>query len=328
MPAAVVNYTSDIELAASITVDYPASLVTGNTLVLVSGRGNNSVTTAPTGFTERADASALFSSLTVWTRVIDGTESGAVTIGFDTSRQQVAYMLQVNGTFDVAAVETGGASAVAPTVTATAAGLLLSVVTSKDTTAPLTTFTAPAGMTLVDQRDDGGQQATAVASETVTSGATGTRTWGFVDGGALRAANIVLSDLVATDVTGPVVSLATIHGTGQVADIYDSADYNPATDELTVTVTATDAESAITAVEVNVDGGGWVAATFDAGDDWTYAIDVSGWATGDHTVDARATSTGGTTTVGAVTVRHNPSGIYLRAETATDSCPPAVVEIR
>ena len=130
------------------------------------------------------------------------------------------------------------------------------------------------------------------------------------------------------DVTPPSVSLVTVHGTGQVADIYDSAGYNPTTDELTVTITATDAESAVTSAEVNVDGAGWVAASFDTGNNWAYAIDVSAWATGNHTIDARATSTGGTATVGAITVRHNPSGVYLRAAVADDPCPPAVVEIR
>ena len=196
--ASVVSHSVDTELAATITVDYPSSMVVGNTLVLVSGRSNTSVSTAPSGFTEREDQSNQFCSQTVWTRVIDGSESGSATIIFSTTRQQVAYMVQVNGTYDASAATggTGDASTyVLDGVTAATAGLLLSFVTAKDTSDPLTVFTAPAGMTLGAQDDDGSQQVSAFAWEVVASGATGTRTWSLINGGSLKACNIVLSDL-------------------------------------------------------------------------------------------------------------------------------------
>ena len=195
--ASVVSHSVDTELAATITVDYPSSMVVGNTLVLVSGRSNTSVSTAPAGFTQREASAQQFATQTAWTRVIDGSESGSVTIVFSGSSQQVAYMVQVNGTYDASAITVSGSGTTYVTngVTAATAGLLLSFVTAKDTSNPLTVFTAPSGMTLGAQDDDGSQQISAFAWEVVASGATGTRTWSLINGGSLKGCNIVLSNL-------------------------------------------------------------------------------------------------------------------------------------
>jgi hypothetical protein len=66
-----------------------------------------------------------------------------------------------------------------------------------------------------------------------------------------------------------------------------------------VSGTASD-EAGVAKVEVRIDGGAWVAATGKA--NWSYAWDSAGVPNGTHTVAARATDTGGLSTVTSVGV--------------------------
>lgn len=130
---------------------------------------------------------------------------------------------------------------------------------------------------------------------------------------------------ITGDVTPPTVTISSIHGTGPVDDIYGSADYDAASDTLTLRGTAAD-ETGLDRVEVSIDGGVASVATGTA--TWSLGVDVSAWAAGTHTIRAISYDTAGNASATAeAVVWHSPDGIYGAAETAGAHLIPLTAEV-
>ena len=178
---------------SSIEVDYPATVNSGDMLILTFAERNSTIPGVPTGFTlvDSMTQSGQH-SIAVWKRVADGTETGSVTISTAASSLQMGRMHRFTGADSSEDADTVGATSrdpAHPDTTTTGTDRLAVAVTFVNDDDAASSFTGETGgdftldiddTTIVGQ--DGGlsmQTASMATSGTISGG-----TWGTPISGA------------------------------------------------------------------------------------------------------------------------------------------------
>lgn len=179
-------------LSNSATVPKPSGVAVGDLLLVVASTYGAAATTCTiTGFTTVKAASA-----NVWFhyRIADGSEGASFTLTRTgtNSAPMTGMIFRITGHDATTPVDTfagvsagTGSSAAIPSVTATAGGLLVSVLHKTNNIAP--TNTPPSGMTTYVDDSSLTNSCSSAATETVAAGATGVKTWTTTGTGSTNA---------------------------------------------------------------------------------------------------------------------------------------------
>lgn len=221
--------------SGSVSPAVPTGTASGDFLIAIQKQDSDAITggsfaamTAPAGWTLVADSSAVSTAAgiaKVWKKTATASEGASYTFAGATGSTHYVQVLCITGstnTVNVGPVWSRPAagtytSLVAPSATATAAGLQLSLWDMQGVPSSAYTITAPAGFTGVSTVDPGVYQADLVGYKTVASGATGTAT---ATGSSSTTAATTLGYLTMTmvvtaagGVTGAVTGSTTYGGT-------------------------------------------------------------------------------------------------------------------
>ena len=180
-------------LQANAVVNKPTGTASGDLLLaVVNTSAAGSTLTVPSGFTGGGQIAGT-GMWVVWNPSAGGSEPTSYTFTRSSPPSAPIYVLlmRITGHDPAAPIEAydgiWGTSSVsgallAPSVTATAATFLLSVATRSGDVAPTVTF--PAGMTSAINDTSAANSADYAATQTVSAGATGTRSWSFTGTGS------------------------------------------------------------------------------------------------------------------------------------------------
>lgn len=155
-----------------ITIPAPTGTQVGDQLLSYTATVGSDAFTPPSGWTEQADVNGV----TFETKAATGTDG--ITWGSGSTAITGTMVRVLGGTFDsIGAYSTSSATMVAPSITMSAAGLILAFFWDA-TGGSATTYSTPAGMTLLTSQSLLGPAGvtTYIFYQYVSAGATGTRT--------------------------------------------------------------------------------------------------------------------------------------------------------
>lgn len=158
---------------SALSVNYPSGLVLGAQLIMFVHAQDKTITYGTlAGWTLVADADGVG----FWTRTVDGSEPSSITFGAIATAVSGTIIQVLNGTYDVVGANSAANNtAVAPSITATGAGLLFAFFFENTGGAHSQTYTTPSGMTpLVSISTT--TLSFAIFTQIISAGATGTRT--------------------------------------------------------------------------------------------------------------------------------------------------------
>lgn len=134
--------------------------------------------------------------------------------------------------------------------------------------------------------------------------------WSYWNGDPAYYPRLEISYEGDSDTVAPTVSMNTIHNSGEFEGVHDASGYSASADTLTVSGSASDADSGVSAVEVRFDGGAWQSATGTTS--WSVALDVGTFPTGSFLIEARSRDVAGNySTIDSQTVWHSPKGMWV-----------------
>lgn len=159
--------------STSLVINKPTSLSDGDLLVAFVAADGNVTWTNSTGFTEAFDSGSDF--IMVAYKTAGGAEPASYTFTSSNTAASCGIMAAISAAaYDtIGAVSASANSPVAPAITMSASGLLLLAAWNVNAS---TTFTAPAGFTLVYADANANRPAMALFAKPVPAGSTGTVT--------------------------------------------------------------------------------------------------------------------------------------------------------
>ena len=158
---------------ATLTVNYPSGLIVGAQLIMFLDAQDPATTyVAITGWTKVADANGSAH----YTRTVDGSEPSSITFTAIATGRCGTIIQIIGGTYDLVGADAAtSGTPIAPSITATAPGILFGFFFNHGS-GTAQTFTTPAGMTPLVSTSSATTSSFAIFTQSIASGATGTRT--------------------------------------------------------------------------------------------------------------------------------------------------------